>query len=348
WNRDGALLVNGVAQQPFPQPRLLDQPGTLLKWEHGRPSQADTLSVSWARAGRLLAAANDDGFVRVWDIDRGEVKASLFHQPRWGVRAAIAPDGKTVASANWYAPDVILWDVASGEKIATLSAPGQNVKNVRFLSDDWLLEFRADRLNARHLAGDRSRVIELGKLHPHTHDLGAIPLSSDGRTLALFDEAKVTTHRVEIKPDGLTLKSVSTTEERFGEPIMALSPDGTLLAVYDGLRRDNRALAVYDAATGVLKHRLRWRKTSAIVNEVSSMCFLPDGKTLAVGGTDVVRLFDLDSRRERAWITTPWVRELAVSGDGKLLAAGFRHNASLRVWDVAGVQPPAPRPHPAP
>ncbi|MBM4069552.1 MAG: hypothetical protein FJ271_11470 [Planctomycetes bacterium] len=306
----------------------------------------DTLSVSWTRTGRLLAAASEDGFVRVWDGDRGAVKASLLHEvgkrgPRgtWGVRAAIAPDGKTVASANLSRPDVILWDVASGKKIATLSTPAGNVRDLRFLTDEWLLEFRGERLLARRLAGDRSRVFDLGKLLPSTHALFAITLSGDGSVLALFDGKKATTHRVLIHPDGLALSLVATIGAELSLPTMALSHDGRLLAVYDAGKRPYRELTIYDAATGVQKYWLLWRKSSGLPN-VDSMCFLPDGKTLAVGGTDVVRLYDLGSRAERAWISTPWVRGLAISGDGKSLAAGFRHQASLRIWDVAGLQQP--------
>jgi hypothetical protein len=58
-----------------------------------------------------------------------------------------------------------------------------------------------------------------------------------------------------------------------------------------------------------------------------------------VGDLDRIRFYDLDTRRERAWIATPWVRGLAISGDGKSLAACFRTDANLRVWDVAGLQP---------
>lgn len=348
WDRGGSLLINGVVQHRLhPLPRRLEQPGTHLKWDHGRPSQADTLSVSWTRTGRLLAVATDDGFVRVWDVDRAEVKARLFHEPHragvnatWGVRTAISPDGKTVASSYMDAPDVILWDVANGNKTVTLSTPAGKVRDLRFLSDDWLLEFRGERLLARRLTGDRSRVIDLGKLHPSTHTLYAITISGDGKTLALFDGTKATTHRVEIKPDGLRLIPVATVGKQFSEPTMALSQDGGLLAVYDGTKRPNRVLAVYDAMTGTRKYWLLWRKSSGFSNEVGSMCFLADGKMLAVGGTDVVRFYDLDSRAERAWITTPWVRGLASSGDGQSLAAGFRYNASLRFWDIAELQRP--------
>jgi WD40 repeat protein len=344
WKRDGSLLINGVAQQPLPQPRALGKSATALGWDQRGLLGADTLSLHWARTSRLLAAASGDGFVRVWDVERGKVKATLFHEPpkgrrSWGVRTAIAPDGKTVASANMYAPDVILWDVAIGKKVATLSTPAVNVRDVRFLSDDWLLEYRGERLLARHLAGDRSRVIELCKLYQSTDYLYAIPISSDGKTLVRYDGKHATVYRVVIQPDGVKLEPTGAIIEVGGWiTVTAVSHDGNLLAVYNGHGGPNRLLAVYDAATGAVKYRLRFRSTG-VINQVNSMCFFPDGKTLAVGGwLGSIRLYDLESRRERGWITAPRLRGLAISGDGKLLAAAFREEASLRVWGVAGLQ----------
>jgi hypothetical protein len=206
---------------------------------------------------------------------------------------------------------------------------------VRFLSDEWLLEYRGDRLRARHLAGDRSRVIDLGKLAQRDGYLSTIPLSSDGKTLVRYDAGRAIPCRVVIEPDGITLNPTGGSVRVGGT--FVTSYDGNLLAVYNGGQGPTRLLEMYDVATGTLKYRLHWR-SGGVVNEVSSLCFLPDGKTLAVGSMYGVRLYDLDSHREFGWITTPEVRALALSGDGTRLAAALRYDASLRVWDVAELQ----------
>jgi WD40 repeat protein len=181
-------------------------------------------------------------------------------------------------------------------------------------------------------------VIDLGKHHWHTDYLPVIPISSDAKTLVRYDKG-ATVYRVLIQPDGVTLKPTGAIINFGNSCVTAVSHDGTLLAVYNATDRPNRLLAVYDAVTGALKYGLHLRNISWGTNFVNSLCFFPDGKTLAVGGwLDSVRLFDLETQRERGWMTAPRVRGLAISGDGKTLAAGFRDEPSLRVWDIAGLQ----------
>src|SRR5262249_36643501 len=75
------------------------------------------------------------------------------------------------------------------------------------------------------------------------------------------------------------------------------------------------------------------------------LAFLPDGKTLAVAVGGTLRLWDVGSGRERRRFTTPLQRGvfptrivcLAVSPDGKLLAAGCENRGNTadpdaRVW----------------
>lgn len=341
WNRDGAVLVNGTPREPHPhQPRPLEMPGTDLRWELKSAAQSgrDTLSVDWSRSGRVLVSASGDGGVRVWDVDRREVRLTILHEPpkaggfgAWGVRAAISPDGQTIASANPYAADVILWDAASGKKLATLSGPPGNVRAVRFLTDGWLLEARGESLLARQLIGDRAKTVDLGKIHDHFPPPFA--LSGDGKTLVVNDGTKVTVSRVTIGPAGVALSLTGAVVEKLsGDSVVALSHDGSLLAVFDG---DTR-LTVHDAATGARKHRLRWRGDGRAM-QIGAMGFFPDGKTLAVGDVSSLRLYDLDSGRERGGIATPWVRSLAISVDGRTLAAGLRYTPGVRVWDIAAL-----------
>ena len=55
---------------------------------------------------------------------------------------------------------------------------------------------------------------------------------------------------------------------------------------------------------------------------LKSVAFSPDGKTLAAGG-DNVMLWNVADRRELAkFRVQPWVNGLAFSPDGKLLAVG--------------------------
>ncbi len=78
----------------------------------------------------------------------------------------------------------------------------------------------------------------------------------------------------------------------------------------------------------------------AVVSPVSSMKFSPDGKLLAVGGYQVVRLFDPASGKNIGTLSgeADYVRSIAFSPDGKLLAAAGgppQRSGEIMIWDLA-------------
>lgn len=339
WNLSGPLLVNGVPQEPHPlQARPIDAAGTDLHWTP-RPSSypRDTLSVAWAGASRQLVAAHGDGAVRVWDADRGEVLRTFEPTPPkdggrgWGYRAAVSPDGKTVAACNLNGDEVTLWDVASGNKTATFTEPKGKVTAVGFARLGWF-EARGDRLYARTIPDgvNDHGVSELGTIH--TQFAPPFTATTDGSILARNDGTKVSVGDVIWMARGVRVDPRVTIENVSRSGCLALSADGKLLAVFNG---ENR-LTLHDTATGKQLHRLRWRaedRTKPI--QINALAFSPDGRTLAVGDISSVRLYDVSTGRERGGLASGWVRALAYSADGKTLAAGLRHLPGLRLWPTA-------------
>ncbi len=81
----------------------------------------------------------------------------------------------------------------------------------------------------------------------------------------------------------------------------------------------------------------------AVVSPVASVRFSPDGKLLAVGGYQMVRLIDSASGKLLATLSghADYVRSLAFSPDGRMLAAAGgppQRGGEIKIWDVQSQQ----------
>jgi WD40 repeat protein len=66
--------------------------------------------VAFAPDGRLLATADHDGMVKLWNVVTGRLLASLDGRTNWLGGVAFSPDGRTLAAIG-NDTDVRLWDV---------------------------------------------------------------------------------------------------------------------------------------------------------------------------------------------------------------------------------------------
>jgi WD40 repeat protein len=115
-----------------------DAKGKLMLWKFAKPSggpydvsksAVNDLAVS--PDGKTLAVACDDKTVKVWDLEKNEVKHTLTGHTEPVLCVSFSKDGKYLASGG-KDHDVKLWDAANGKELATGRGHVNNVTCVAF------------------------------------------------------------------------------------------------------------------------------------------------------------------------------------------------------------------------
>ena len=245
--------------------------------------------VAFSPDGKLLATADDDGTVRLWNPATGRPASAPIQATGRGfsvVGVAFSPDGKLLASADGDGT-VRLWDPATSQAIRTIHVTGSPdyMVGVTFSPGGscWPAPIsRAVRLWDT-VTGRAVRTIEAHQLQERPVRRGVQPGRQAARQRPRRDRAVVESgHRPDRPhhPRRTTSPDGSVTE-------VAFSPDGKLLA---GAGSDG-TVRLWDPATGQTIRTIRAGTTgpNGGVNEVA---FSPDGKLLAsAGGDGTVRLW---------------------------------------------------------
>lgn len=310
--------------------------------------------VAFSLDGTQVAATHPNaGKVRVWDVASGAPVRALSVEGA-ACTLAFAPDGKTLATGCWGENIIQSWDLASGRELYAGPAsrlPGR--VGALALSEDggtllvgtmrgqllWLERSTAEVTRSRPAARGEVMAMALsatgGRLVTGSSDGVRMWDLALGKELWAMNELR-NVSSVSISRDRGVIACATrdgavrvwrTTETGpveirglKGAPV-ALSPDGTLLAVGEA-----GEIHLLDVATGAQ------RRVIAGTN-ANMLRFSPDGETLAVGCNDgALQLWEVATGRGvRALSLDQSVRSLTFSADGALVAAGG-WEGRIAVW----------------
>ena len=282
-------------------------------------------TVAFSPDGQTLVAGGGRE-LRLWDVNTGNLMATLKEHQGWVHEVAFSPDGKTVACVS--------------------SKGGQNDSPVVILLDP---------LAPRHLVRHTIRLWDAKTgtaeltFSANTLPITKLEFSSDSKLLIANDQGfidvydSVTGHQEQFSRSRFVHDAIRNT---YVFSALAFSPDGKTLAT-GGRDNDRRLCDVADAEiqlwntdTGHLLHTFnspgRW---------VNWLVFSPDGKTLASVYDDgdwrnMIFIWDLENRRLLTTINVNDVGEWAVltlkfAPDSITLASGHV-NGTVHIWDITG------------
>ncbi|MBE9130108.1 NACHT domain-containing protein, partial [Coleofasciculus sp. LEGE 07081] len=288
------------------------------------------LSVAFSPNGKLLAAGDADGQVRVWQIinSKDGVTSPLLTRKghtNWVRSVAFSPNSQFLASGS-YDQTVKVWDASTGECYQTLHGHTGWIESVAYSPDGQLLASSSVDQTVR--LWDMTTGECCQTLQGHTNWVASIAFSPDGKTLVSgsYDQ----TVKVWDISTGECLKTLQG--HCAGVKSVALSPDGQILATGS----DDRTVRLWDVSTGqcfnVLQGNIGW-VWSVIFSPVSSHSL---GSILVSSGEDgTVRVWQVDrgqclqvlhGHSSRVW-------SVAFSAEG-LLASGS-YDQTVKLWDVS-------------
>ncbi|MDJ0535602.1 MAG: WD40 repeat domain-containing protein, partial [Xenococcaceae cyanobacterium MO_207.B15] len=278
------------------------------------------LSVTFSPDGKLLAAGDSKGEIRLWRVADGQQLLTCEGHTDWVWSVAFSPDGNMLASGS-VDRTVKLWDISSGQCLHTFTGHTNWVHSVAFSADGKMLASGSDDSLVKLWDIRNGQCLHTFKGHANWD--WSVAFSGDGKMLASgSDDSSVKLWNIRT---GQCLHTFKGHNNRVCS--VAFSADGKMLASGS----DDSSVKLWDIGSGQCLHTFKGH-----TNWVWSVVFSGDGKMLASGSDDSsVKLWDITSGQCLHTFKghANWVRSVAFSADGKMLASGS-DDSSVKLWDI--------------
>ena len=293
---------------------------------------------------KTLIVRDSGNIIRLWDVASKKVRHELKGHAGQLADIALSPDGKTLASASWQDPHVRLWDIASGKEKLRVKTHDTDVIHLAYSPDGKTIVSHGNHSCFVFFDANTGKILRKVEDDDNDKDdfLGAlqsIQYAPDGKTLfcthysgvRVRDAAVSSGVRVRDAVSGKELRRLVAPPRSMNR--LTFSPDGKILATFGG----SPAFDLWDVANGKLLHPAPGHSQF-----LTSLVFSADGRQVFSAACDFPvqawnaqtgeRLYELGDRPNSP-------RKLALSPDGKLLAAGPYHEGfdghAIGLWDLA-------------
>ena len=279
--------------------------------------------VAFGGNGKWIVSAGADGTVKVWSTASRTLVRTLELDA--GPATAIAAEGQRAVSGHRDG-SVVLWDLETGDKLASYKRTDASIWSVTFAGDperfaasshDWTVMLFDARTRAGpvHVLEGHDSAVQALAYSPATHLLAS---GGADRTVKLWNPGTyglIRTYRGH--NDALTAVSIA--------------PDGRVLASasLDG------AIRLWSTSSNRTYRVLRGHR-----GRITALAFSPDGQLLVSAGDEgVVKLWEFRRGRSARSLHghTGEVRGLSFAPDGRLASAGS--DGIVRLWEVGAIRP---------
>ncbi|MGH7178928.1 MAG: WD40 repeat domain-containing serine/threonine-protein kinase [Tepidisphaeraceae bacterium] len=327
FSPDSSLLAIGSTDRNIQLWKPTDNPQARVLGGHTGP-------VNWVKfsadGAMLLSLSLEDRTLRRWEIRDDACLSTLAGHSDTVQSACYSADGTMLASASG-GNRILLWDV-SRSNVSAVFECDSIVYSVALSKTGLLAAAQQDGTIALFDTSTRGRV---ATLKGHQRSVSSVAFAPDGGTLASTSQDQ--TLRLWDPRSGACLRVLDNAREPLSR--VAFSPDGKLVAaggksseelVVSGSSQRNRVW-VWEVADGALRHSFSGHRAP-----VRTVCFAPDGRTLASGSDDqTVRLWNLASDLEAGVMEghRHGVFGLSFRADGRILASAGA-GGEIKLWSV--------------